>query len=196
MSTLEHPLPQVPGLAGERLQVAVELPANPQWYRDMVRVNPTPTTRADIDQILGDDPDTGVFDAVWMLLALRGAKAGYALTLPPMKGTPLLGAMIEVQERRAGTSKDNEVWADAFRREVERGDRARTLTHVRKRLIDARRLTGSGRWGKPMAVCADRMVRDVYAALHPDRQVRVEFTRFILAEHYRYRAWAEAEARV
>lgn len=194
MSTLEHPISQVPGLTGERLQVAVELPANPQWYRDMVRVNPTLTTRADIDQVLGDDADPEAFDAVWMLLALRGAEAGYALTCPPVKGTPLLGAMIEVQERRSGTSKDNELWADAFRREIERGDRARTLTHVRKRLIDARQLTGSGRWGEQMAVCAERVVRDVYAALHSDRWVRVEFARFMLTEHYRYRAWAEAKA--
>lgn len=70
------------------------------------------------------------------------------------------------------------------------------MTHVRKRLIDARRLTGSGRWGKPMAVCAEGMVRDVYASLHPDRGVRVEFARFMLTEHYRYRAWAEAKVTV
>ncbi|SIO86458.1 hypothetical protein [Nocardiopsis sp. JB363] len=191
MSTLEHPITQVPGLTSERLQVAVQIPLNPQWYRDMVRLNPTLATHAAIGQVLGDEADAGAFDAVWMLLALRAGQAGFAFTTRPGRGGRLASAMMQVHDQRGQHHDATEILLDAFRREILRGERARTLTHIRKRLIDARQILSSQQRGGTLNLLPERIVRDVYTALHPDREVRAEFVRFMLTEHYRAQVAAE-----
>ncbi|GAA1096137.1 hypothetical protein [Nocardiopsis metallicus] len=185
MHTLEHPIAQVPGIGPGRLQAALDLPADPQWYMDMVRLDPSPATLRALTQVVGKDTDPAGFDALWMLLAARASQTGFAVS---ENGLALIPAMMRVQHDRSGTDRDDEVLLESFRRDVATGRRERVLSHIRKRLIEARRLTPRSRGGA-LLISADRLVRDTYAAVHPARQVRTDFTRFGIGEHYRNQAW-------
>ncbi|QVJ00309.1 hypothetical protein KGD82_16230 [Nocardiopsis eucommiae] len=191
MRTFEHPITQVPGLTPEQLTEAVSLEPDFRWYGDLARLDFTRNSLGIAAGLLGDDADDGACDALCVLLAVRGSRS--RLRVHGAQGGSGLGLltgieMIQRQRNGARGPKDpdprpqhTEVILDAFRRLVLSGNRKRTLTEIRRRLINAAKLSRD----RALWIDADRLVRDTYAALHPDRQVREDFLLFAMMDLYR-----------